>query len=137
MKRVLLLLCVIFSTCGPALLAATPRRTPAVAAATPAREKQHYALYAQIMGNVEVQLASGTAWAVKKGDVFPVMMFKEQQTIAVLQLAGTSFRLATDWIKTIEGKDLTAEQAAAYRATVQSYLDKVAEDAKASLPQGK
>jgi hypothetical protein len=118
MNRVLLIACVLLGMCGGG----------------GAAEKQRYLLYAQVMGNVEVQLANGVAWSVKKGDVFPVMMFKEQQTIAVLQLAGTSFRLATDWLKMIEAKDLTAGQVGAYRSTVQSYLDKVAEEAKANLP---
>jgi hypothetical protein len=121
MNRVLLIASVLLWMCDGAVAA----------------EKQHYALYAQVMGNVEVQLANGVRWSVKKGDVFPVVMFKEQQTVAVLQLAGTSFRLATEWIQTIEAKEVTAEQVAAYRGTVQSYLDKAAEDAKAKLPGAK
>src|SRR5690348_4588122 len=88
--------------------------------------KQHYLLYAQVMGNVQVQLASGGVWQVKKGDVFPVIMFKEQQTIAVLQLAGATFRLSTEWLKLIEAKDVTEEQTASYRASVERFLDKAA-----------
>ena len=91
-------------------------------------------MYAKVMGNVEVQLANGVPWPVKNGEVFPVVMFKEQQTIAVLQLAGTTFRLSTDWLAMIEEKDLTDENVAAYRAALQGYIDKAAEDAKATLP---
>jgi hypothetical protein len=134
MNRALCLVCLALLVCSPGVCAAAPGE----AQATPGREKQRFTLYAQVMGNVQVQLATGTPWLVKKHDVFPVVMFKEQQTVAVLQLAGTSFRLATDpWIKTIEAKDLTEEQVANYRATVQSYLDKMADDAKASLPGAK
>jgi hypothetical protein len=134
MNRVLCLLCLGFLVSGVPLRSAEPKRVPA----TPEREKQHYTLYAQVMGNVEVRLANGMPWLVKKHDVFPVMMFKEQQTIAVLQLAGTTFRLSTDpWLKMIESKDLTEEQVANYRATVQVFLDKVADDARANLPGAK
>lgn len=94
--------------------------------------KQRYMLFAQAMGSVLVQLNAGGSWQVTKGDLFPVIMFKERQTIAVLQLAGTNFRLATDWLKLVEPKDVTEEQFATYRAAAERY--QTAQDAKDPLP---
>jgi hypothetical protein len=62
-----------------------------------------------------------------------VIMFKEQQTKIVLQLAGTSFITETANCKIIEEKDLTPEELATYRTNVQHYLDGQAEKWKAKL----
>ena len=58
-----------------------------------------------------------------KGDAFPVLMFKDQQTKMVLQLAGTSFLIPTANVRVLEEKEVTEEVLAAYRRNVASYID--------------
>jgi hypothetical protein len=74
-----------------------------------------------------VQLGDGSRWLMDKGDTFPVVMFKEQQTKVVLQLAGTNFTTEAARVKVIEEKSVTPEQLATYRNNVQHYLDSRAE----------
>jgi hypothetical protein len=88
-----------------------------------AAEKKHFVLYAMFMANTDVHLADGAHWIMDKGDTFPVVMFKEQQTKIVLQLGGTTFMTDAVNVMVIQEKDLTNEQFATYRANVQRYLD--------------
>lgn len=92
-----------------------------------AQEKKRFVLYASFLESTPVQLADGAKWIMDKGDTFPVMMFKEQQTKVVLQLAGTSFMTDRAKVKLIEEKDATPEQLATYRTNVQNYIDSRAE----------
>jgi hypothetical protein len=92
-----------------------------------AGEKKHFVLYAMLTADTPVQLAEGQRWMMDKGDTFPVVMFKEQQTKVVLQLAGTTFMAPAANVQVIEEKDVTAEQLATYRTNVQHYLDARAE----------
>ncbi len=85
-------------------------------------EKKHYTLYATLLRAVPVELADGAKWMMDKGDTFPVIMFKERQTKAVLQLAGTNFWVDTDAIKTVEENDVTPEQLNNYRKNVETYI---------------
>jgi hypothetical protein len=90
----------------------------------PARgaEKKHYVLYATLLERTLVDLADGAKWSMDKGDTFPVIMFKEHQTKAILQLAGTTFWVDTDRLKVVEENDLTPEQLASYRHNVETYI---------------
>lgn len=88
-----------------------------------AGEKKHYVLYAMLTTDTPVQLSDGARWMMDKGDTFPIVMFKEQQTKLILQLAGTTFITAAENVKVIEEKDVTPEQLATYRTNVQHYLD--------------
>jgi len=101
-----------------------------------AGEKKHFVLYAMMLANTEVHLADGAEWVMDKGDTFPVVMFKEQRTKIVLQLAGTSFMTESANVKVIEEKDITSEQAASYRNNVQHYLDGRAEKWKEQAKTG-
>jgi len=94
-------------------------------------EKKHFVLYAMFTADTGVQLADGPRWMMDKGDTFPVVMYKEQQTKVVLQLAGTTFTTETANVKVFEEKDLTPVQIATYRTNVQHYLDGKAERWKA------
>jgi hypothetical protein len=105
-KRLLLFLAVVFLGC-----------------ALRAEEKKRFVLYAVLTENSNVQLADGSKWMMDKGDTFPVVMFKEQQTKIVLQLAGTSFMIEAAHAKVVEEKDLTTQQLASYRTNVQQYID--------------
>jgi hypothetical protein len=88
-----------------------------------AGEKKHFVLYATLIAETRVEMADGSHWIMDKGDTFPVMMFKEQQTKVVLQLAGTNFTTETARVKVIEEKDVTPEQMVTYRTNVQHYID--------------
>ena len=87
-------------------------------------EKKHFMLYATLLESTPGDLADGAKWIMDKGDTFPVIMFKEHQTKAILQLAGTNFWVDTDRIKLVEEKDVTPEQLATYRHNVETYISK-------------
>ena len=88
-----------------------------------AGEKKHFVLYATLLAETRAEMADGSHWIMDKGDTFPVMMFKEQQTKIVLQLAGTSFTTDAARVKVLEESDVTPEQLATYRTNVQHYID--------------
>jgi len=85
--------------------------------------KKHFVLYAMLTADTPVQLSDGARWMMDKGDTFPIVMFKQQQTKLILQLAGTTFTTGAENVKVIEEKDITPEQLATYRTNVQHYLD--------------
>jgi len=89
-----------------------------------AGEKKHFVLYATLNTETRVEMADGSHWIMDKGDTFPVIMFKEHQTKAILQLAGTSFWVDTDRLKLVEEKQITPEQLATYRHNVETYISK-------------
>jgi hypothetical protein len=93
--------------------------------------KKRFVLYATFVTNTDVHLEDGAHWIMDKGDTFPVVMFKEQQTKVVLQLAGTSFMTDAVNVMIIQEKDITEKQLATYRENVQHYLDGRAEKWKA------
>lgn len=96
-----------------------------------AQEKKRYVLYAMFLESTPVQLADGSKWLMDKGDTFPVVMFKEQQTKVILQLGGTSFLTGAARVKVIEEKDLTEAQLASYRNNVKNYIESRSEKWKA------
>lgn len=102
-------------------------------------EKKRYVLYAMLLDTLPVDLADGAQWMMDKGDTFPVIMFKEQQTKVMLQLAGTSFMIDVKHVKIIEEKNLTAGELASYRRNVQTYIDTRSEQWKkrAATPEKK
>lgn len=80
-------------------------------------------LFAVLTRDSPVELADGAKWMMDKGDAFPVVMFKEQQTKVVLQLAGTSFLIDAANVRVLEEKEVTEEVLMAYRRNVASYLE--------------
>ena len=80
-------------------------------------------LFAMLTKNTPVELADGAKWMMDKGDAFPVVMFKEQQTKIVLQLAGTSFVVPAENARVLDEKELTEEILSVYRRNVASYID--------------
>ena len=96
-----------------------------VCVSAPARsaEKKRFALYGMLLETLPVDLADGAQWMMDKGDTFPVVMFKEQQTKVMLQLAGTSFVVDAKHVKVIEEKNLKVGELASYRRNVQTYID--------------
>lgn len=94
-----------------------------VSAPSRSAEKKRFALYGMLMETLPVDLADGAQWMMDKGDTFPVIMFKEQQTKVLLQLAGTSFTVEAKHVKIIEEKNLKTGELASYRRNVQTYID--------------
>lgn len=88
-----------------------------------AQEKKRFTLYATLVENVPVQLSDGSKWHMDKGDTFPVIMYKEQQTKIILQMASANFMISTAQVKVFEEKDLTEAQWATYRNNVTNYLE--------------
>ena len=86
-------------------------------------EKKRFVLYGMLLDTLPVDLADGAQWMMDKGDTFPVIMYKEQQTKVVLQLAGTSFVIDAKHVRVFEDKELTAVALASYRRNVQTYID--------------
>jgi hypothetical protein len=80
-------------------------------------------LFAVLKQDTPVELADGAKWLMDKGDAFPLLQFKEQQTKLVLQLAGTSFIVAAKDARIIEGAEITPDILAIYRRNVASYID--------------
>lgn len=130
-KTLCLILSALLAAVAPLRAAEKPKKP--VAAATPrdSGEKQRFALYAMLVDTIPVDLADGAQWMMDKGDTFPVIMFKEGQTKAILQLAGTTFTVETKHLRIIEQKNLTAGELASYRRNVQTYIDTRADQWKA------
>lgn len=80
-------------------------------------------IFAVLIDDTPVELEDGAKWLMDKGDAFPVLMFKEQRTKAVLQLVGTSFLIDTKHIRVVEEKDVNEEILTSYRRNVSNYLD--------------
>jgi len=97
------------------------------------KEKKRYVLYGILLENSPVHLADGSDWEMDKGDTFPVVMYKEQRTKIILQLAGTSFLIDTKKVKVIEEKELTEQLLASYRNNVSSYLESKSKKMRAEL----
>ena len=96
-----------------------------------AQEKKRFVLYAMFLEKTPVALADGAKWMMDKGDTFPVVMFKEQQTKVILQLGGTSFLAPTNKVQVIEEKDITPDHLASYRQNVANYIESRSEKWKA------
>jgi hypothetical protein len=88
-----------------------------------AAEKKRYVLYATFLGDTPVELSDGARWMMDRGDSFPIAMFKEQQTIVVLQFAGTQFATEANRVKITPGEQVTPEMVANYRRNVVGYIE--------------
>jgi hypothetical protein len=108
-----------------------------LAAACLAAEKKRYILYATFLSDTPVELSDGARWMMDRGDSFPIAMFKEQQTIVVLQFAGTQFSTEASRVKITPGEEVTPEMVANYRRNVQGYVDGKSEKILAELKPAK
>ncbi|MEA3211771.1 MAG: hypothetical protein QOE70_4828 [Chthoniobacter sp.] len=86
-------------------------------------EGKKVVLFAMLLEETPVQLADGAKWLMDKGDAFPVLQFKDQQTVLVLQLAGTQFLVPAKNVRVLEEDEVTDEVMAAYRRNVVNYLE--------------
>ncbi len=86
-------------------------------------EKKRFILYATFLSDTPVELSDGSRWMMDRGDSFPILMFKEQQTVAVLQFAGTQFFTESSRVKITPGEEVTPEMVANYRRNVEGYVE--------------
>ena len=86
------------------------------------KPKKEFKLYAQFTADTRVELADGSMWMMDKGDVFPVLAYKNQQKNIVLQLAGTQFMTETVRIKVLKDAEVEAGLET-YRKNVRAYLE--------------
>lgn len=124
MKFVALLLCV-FALAGAAASAAPKEK-----------EKKPFVMYAQLLDSKEVHLSDDSVWLMDKGDCFPIHMYKEQQTIVVLQLASSSFAVETYHVRVMKDHE-TKEAEANYQKNVDNYWKAVAARGKAEAAPSK
>jgi hypothetical protein len=93
-------------------------------------EKKPFVMYAQLLDTKEVQLSDGSVWLMDKGDCFPIHMFKERQTIVVLQIATANFAIPAYHVRVMKDHE-AAEAAASYKQNVDNYWKAVAKRPKA------
>ena len=102
---------------------------PAVLALT--AHAREYKVYAALNEDLPVELSDGAKWMMDKGDVFPVLMYKESQTKIVLQLAGANFITDTKRVRILEQREVPAGLVI-YRKNVESYVKSISEKWKAA-----
>lgn len=100
----------------------------ALAVTAHARE---YKVYATLNEDIPVELSDGAKWMMDKGDVFPVLMYKDAQTKVVLQLAGANFMVESKRVRILEPREVPAGLVI-YRKNVESYLKSISEKWKAA-----
>ncbi len=100
-----------------------------IASAASAKE---FKLYAVLLEDMPAELADGSKWQMDKGDVFPVLMYKEMQTKIVLQLAGTNFWTDTKRVRILKDSEVAAA-IDRYRKNVEAYLKTDSEKQKKQL----
>jgi hypothetical protein len=93
---------------------------------------KEFKLYAILLEETQVELDDGAKWLMDKGDVFPVVMYKDLRKNIVLQLAGTQFRTETKRVRILEPGEV-AQGLENYRKNVQAYLDSKAKRLKSEL----
>ena len=101
-----------------------------VACAVPASARE-FKLYAILLQDLPVELSDGARWMMDKGDVFPVLMYKESQTKIVLQLAGANFMIETKRVRILEESEVPAGLVV-YRKNVDTYLKSKSEKWRAA-----
>ena len=94
-------------------------------------DAREYKVYAALIEDMPVELSDGAKWMMDKGDVFPVLMYKDSQTKVVLQLAGANFITDTKHVRILEPRDVPAGLVV-YRRNVESYLKSISEKWKAA-----
>lgn len=81
-----------------------------------------FKLYATFIEDTRVELSDGAVWMMDKGDVFPVVAYKNMQKNIVLQLAGATFMTETVHVRILKPEEVSAG-VETYRKNVRAYLD--------------
>ena len=95
-------------------------------------DAREYKLYAALTDDIPVELSDGAKWMMDKGDVFPILMYKDSQTKVVLQLAGANFITDTKRVRILEQREVPAG-ILIYRKNVESYLKTKADKWRAAV----
>ncbi len=107
-----------------------------LASVLPAAAGERVILYAMLLESTPVELSDGSKWQMDKGDCFPVVAYKEEHTLIILQLASTSFVLPATKARIISDKELPGA-VASYRANVNTYINGFAARWRAAAESGK
>ena len=99
--------------------------------ALPANARE-FKLYAALLEETPVELSDGAKWMMDKGDVFPVLMYKDSQTKIVLQLAGANFMLDTKRTRILKDDEVPAGLIV-YRKNVETYIKTKADKWRANV----
>lgn len=83
-------------------------------------QAKEYKIYACLLEDTPVELADGQKWLMDKGDVFPVLMYKDSQKKMVLQLAATTFMVESARARILKDEEVAAGLEN-YRKTVETY----------------
>lgn len=90
--------------------------------AAPLAARAEYKIYAVFLEDTRVELSDGAVWMMDKGDVFPIVQFKNMQKNVILRLAGATFTTDTDRIRVLKAAEVPAG-VEAYRNNVRAYLE--------------
>lgn len=93
-----------------------------------------FKLYATFIEDTRVELSDGAVWMMDKGDVFPVVAYKDMQKNIILQLAGATFKTPTERVRIIKPEEVAAG-IEKYRANVRSYLDSTSKKMEQKLKE--
>lgn len=95
---------------------------------------KEFKLYAAFIEDTKVELSDGAIWMMDKGDVFPVVAYKDLRKNIVLQLGGATFMTETARIRVLE-KAEEAEGIEIYRKNLRQYLDSTSKKLQAALQE--
>lgn len=101
--------------------------------ASPLAAKE-FKLYAAFTEDTKVELSDGAIWMMDKGDVFPVVAYKDLQKNIVLQLGGATFMTETARIRVL-AKAEEPEGIEIYRKNLRQYLESTSKKLQAALQE--
>jgi len=93
---------------------------------------KEFKIYAGFTEDTKVELSDGAIWMMDKGDVFPVVAYKDQQKNIVLQLGGATFMTETARVRVLPKEEIEAG-IEVYRKNLRSYLDSTSKKLQAQL----
>jgi len=93
-----------------------------------------FKLYATFIEETRVELSDGAVWMMDKGDVFPVVQYKNMQKNIILQLAGATFMTDTERVRIIKPEEVPAG-IEKYRDNVRGYLDSTSKKIEKKLKE--
>lgn len=91
-----------------------------------------FKLYAAFTEDTKVELSDGAIWMMDKGDVFPIVAYKDAQKNIVLQLGGATFMTETAHVRVL-AKAEVPEGIEVYRKNLRAYLESTSKKLQAQL----
>ena len=93
-----------------------------------------FKIYAAFTEDTKVELSDGAIWMMDKGDVFPIVAYKDLQKNIVLQLGGATFMTETAKVRVL-AKAEEVEGIEVYRKNLRAYLDSTSKKLQAQLEE--